>query len=112
MMMIGWHSDTEDSGNFSEFLLMCPDAESGYGQYNSGNYCNKFVDRLVLDSQSEVNIAKRAAQLQKIEEIAYRDAAFIPLHWQNLSWAAQENVNIEPIVNVMNFPYIGDLVVK
>ncbi|MGI9338708.1 MAG: ABC transporter substrate-binding protein [Gammaproteobacteria bacterium] len=112
MMMIGWHSDTEDSGNFSEFLLMCPDAESGYGQYNSGNYCNKFVDRLVLDSQSEVNAAKRAAQLQKIEEIAYRDAAFIPLHWQNLSWASQENVNIEPIVNVMNFPYIGDLVVK
>ena len=112
MMMIGWHSDTEDSGNFTEFLLMCPDAESGYGQYNSGNYCNKFVDRLVLDSQSEVNAAKRAAQLQKVEEIAHRDAAFIPLHWQNLSWAAKKNVDIAPIVNVMNFPYIGDLVVK
>lgn len=112
VMMIGWHSDTEDSGNFSEFLLMCPDAESGYGQYNSGNYCNKFVDRLVLDSQSEVNPAKRAAQLQKIEEIAHREAAFIPLHWQNLSWAAKENVDIAPIVNVMNFPYIGDLVIR
>ncbi len=24
MMMIGWHSDTDDSGNFSEFLIMCP----------------------------------------------------------------------------------------
>jgi peptide/nickel transport system substrate-binding protein len=39
IMMIGWHSDTEDSGNFSEFLMMCENKETGYGQYNSG-YCN------------------------------------------------------------------------
>lgn len=112
MMMIGWHSDTEDSGNFSEFLTMCPDSESGYGQYNSGNYCNPFLDRLVLDSQSEVNEAARAVQLKKVEEILYRDAAYVPLHWQNHAWAAQRNVDIEPIVNVMNFPYLGDLVIN
>ncbi len=112
MMMIGWHSDTEDSGNFSEFLLMCPDAESGYGQYNSGNYCNRFMDRLVLDSQSETNEGARAVQLRKVEELAHREAAFVPLHWQNLAWAAKKNVDIEPVVNVMNFPYIGDLVVR
>ncbi|HHO75631.1 MAG TPA: hypothetical protein ENN05_04275 [Deltaproteobacteria bacterium] len=39
------------------------------------------------------------------------DAAYVPLHWQNLSWAGKKNLNIEPIVNVMNFPYIGDLVI-
>lgn len=112
IMMIGWHSDTEDSGNFSEFLLMCPDAETGYGQYNSGNYCNTVFDRLVLDVQSETNDAVRAIRLQKIEEIAYREAAFVPLHWQNLAWAARKGVNIKPVVNVLNFPYLGDLVVK
>lgn len=112
IMMIGWHSDTEDSGNFSEFLLMCPDAETGYGQYNSGNYCNPALDALVRDAQSETNEAKRALLLKKVEEIAYRDAAFVPLHWQNLAWAARKGVDIAPVVNVFNFPYLGDLVVK
>ena len=112
MMMIGWHADTEDSGNFSEFLLMCPDAEGGYGQYNSGNYCNPVFDRLVLDVQSETNESVRAIRLQKIEEIAHREAAFVPLHWQNLAWAARKGVNIKDIVNVQNFPYLGDLVIE
>ena len=110
IMMIGWHADTEDSGNFSEFLLMCPDAETGFGQYNSGNYCNPVFDRLVLDVQSETNDKVRAIRLQKIEEIAHNEAAFVPLHWQNLAWASRKGVNIKPIVNVLNFPYLGDLV--
>ncbi len=32
IQMIGWHSDTEDSGNFFEFLDMCPNKKTGYGQ--------------------------------------------------------------------------------
>ena len=112
IMMIGWHSDTEDSGNFSEFLLMCPDKETGYGQYNSGNYCNPIFDRLVLDVQSETREKVRAIRLQKIEEIAYDEAAFVPLHWQNLSWGARKGVRIKPVVNALNFPYLGDLVMN
>ncbi len=110
IQLIGWHSDTEDSANFSEFLLMCPNKETGYGQYNSGNYCNPKLDELILASQTETDMAKRAKLLQDVERIAYDDAAFVPLHWQNLSWAAKNNVDLEPIVNVMNFPYFGDLV--
>jgi len=112
IQMIGWHSDTEDSANFSEFLLMCPNKETGYGQYNSGNYCNPELDKLVLASQSETDLAKRAKMLQDVERIAHDDAAFIPLHWQNLSWAGKANLDIEPIVNIMNFPYFGDLVAQ
>ena len=36
----------------------------------------------------------------------------MPLHWQDLAWAAEKNVKIEPILNVMNFPYLGDLVIE
>jgi len=111
MMMIGWHSDTEDSANFSEFLVMCPDKETGYGQYNSGNYCNKEVDKRVLASQGETDEAKRTDMLQQVEQILYDDAAFVPLHWQNLAWAARKGVHIDKVVNVMNFPYLGDLVI-
>jgi peptide/nickel transport system substrate-binding protein len=112
IQMIGWHSDTEDSANFSEFLTMCPNKETGYGQYNSGHYCNPKVDELVLASQTETDVEKRAQMLREVERILYEDAAFVPFHWQNHSYAGKKNVEIEPIVNVMNFPYFGDLVIK
>ncbi|MFC1680826.1 ABC transporter substrate-binding protein [Pseudomonadota bacterium] len=112
MMMIGWHSDTEDSSNFNEFLTMTPDTETGMGQYNSGNYSNARVDELTIANQSETDEVKRAEMLQEIEQILYDEAAFVPLHWQNLSWAARKGVDIAPIVNAMNFPYLGDLVIK
>jgi len=112
IQMIGWHSDTEDSGNFYEFLSMCRNSETGYGQYNSGNYCNAMVDELTLAAQVETDLAKRAAQCQEVEKIQYDEAGFLPLHWQNLSWASKDNMNTEAIVNVMNFPYFGDLIIK
>ncbi|MFW6054725.1 MAG: ABC transporter substrate-binding protein, partial [Thermodesulfobacteriota bacterium] len=112
IQMIGWHPDTEDSANYTEFLLMCPDPESGYGQYNSGNYCNPKVDELIIECQSETDREERTRMLQEVEKILYEDAAFVPLHWQHLSWAGKDNLEILPIVNVMNFPYFGDLVMN
>ncbi|BES73339.1 ABC transporter substrate-binding protein [Marinobacter nanhaiticus D15-8W] len=112
MMMIGWHADTEDSANFYEFLTMCPNAETGAGQYNSGNYCNPELDKLVEKANVETDVAKRTEMLQKVEKGLYEDAAFVPLHWQDLAWASKKNVQIEPILNVMNFPYLGDLVIE
>jgi peptide/nickel transport system substrate-binding protein len=112
IQLIGWHSDTEDSGNFSEFLVMCPNKETGYGQYNSGNYCNPKIDELTIAAQSETDLVKRKAILQEIENILYNDAAFVPFHWQNHSYAGKNNVGIKPIVNTMNFPYLGDIVIK
>lgn len=112
IQLIGWHPDTEDSGNFTEYLTMCIDTDTGYGQYNSGTYCNPRVDELTLAAQSETDTAKRTAMLQEIEQILYDDAAFVPLHWQNLAWASSTGLAIEPIVNVMNFPYLGDLVAQ
>lgn len=113
IQMLGWHSDTEDSANFFEFLNMCPNKETGYGQYNSANYCNPKVDELTLASQSETDLKKRAAILQEIEKLLYDDAAFIPLHWQMLSWAGNNKlINASDIVNIMDFPYFGDLKMK
>ncbi|MDC0612155.1 ABC transporter substrate-binding protein [Vibrio sp.] len=112
MLMIGWHADTEDSANFSEFLTMTRNEETGRGQYNCGHYSNPVVDKLVEDANVETDPAKRAKLLQKVEATLYDDAAFVPLHWQNLAWGAKSTLQIKPIVNVMNFPYLGDLHVK
>ncbi len=112
IQMIGWHPDTEDSANYSEYLTMCPNKETGKGQYNSGNYCNAKVDELVMAAGSEVDPAKRSAMLQEVEQILYDEAAFVPLHWQKLSWASKDSMNTPDIVNIQNFPYWGDLVVE
>ncbi len=111
MLMIGWHSDTEDSANFSEFLTMTRDEKTGRGQYNCGHYSNPEVDKLVEDANVETDPAKRSQMLQKVEATLYNDAAFVPLHWENLAWGAKSTLHIKPIVNAMNFPYFGDLVV-
>ena len=109
IQMIGWHSDTEDSGNFTEFLGMCPNKETGYGQYNSGNYCNPRIDELTMAAQTETDLKKRTAILQGIERILYDEAAFVPFHWQNHSYAGRNTMGIRHVVNTMNFPYFGDL---
>jgi peptide/nickel transport system substrate-binding protein len=112
MLMIGWQSDTQDSANFYEFLVMTPDAETGYGQYNAGDYSNPEVDRLTLQTQTMTDRAARAEVLKKIERILYDDAALLPLQWQHLAWAARKNVKIGPVVNVIDMPYLGDLVIE
>ncbi|AZZ93648.1 ABC transporter substrate-binding protein [Hahella sp. KA22] len=112
IMMIGWHSDTEDSNNFYEFLVMCPNTETGAGQYNSGNYCNPKVDEMVKEANKVTDAKKRAEIMQSIEKTLYDEGAFIPLHWQDLAWASKKNVGAEEVLNVMDFPYFGDLVIK
>jgi peptide/nickel transport system substrate-binding protein len=112
MMMIGWQSDTQDSANFYEFLVMTPDKETGYGQYNAGNYANPEVDRLTVETQTMTDPKARAEMLRKIERILYDDAAVLPLQWPHLSWAARNNVKIGPVVNVIDMPYLGDLVIE
>ncbi len=110
--MVGWHSDTEDSGNFFEFLAMCPDKKTGYGQYNSGNYCNPKVDELTRACLVETNIPNRKQMLKEIEQILFDDAAFVPFHWQNHSYGAAKGIDVAPVINTMNFPYLGDLVMN
>jgi peptide/nickel transport system substrate-binding protein len=112
LLMIGWQSDTQDSANFYEFLVMTPDAVTGYGQYNAGNYSNPEVDKLTLETQTMTDPEARAAVLKKIERLLYEDAALLPLQWQHLAWAAQKNVKIGPVVNVIDMPYLGDLVIE
>ncbi len=111
IMMIGWHSDTEDSANFYEYLSMCPNKETGVGAYNANAYCNPRVDALTLAANKETDVAKRSAMLQEVEAIMYNDAAFVPLHWQNLAYGHRTGVNAAPVVNALNFPYWGDIVI-
>ncbi len=111
LMLIGWRSQTEDSASLYEFLAMTPTPDTHFGQYNSGNYSSEVVDSMTLQASQETDPESRAKLLQEIEARIYQDAAFIPLYWQNLAWAARKGVDIRPVVNPLNLPYLGDLVV-
>ena len=37
---------------------MCPNKETGYGQYNSGNYCNPKIDELTMAAQTALGAAQ------------------------------------------------------
>ena len=111
ILMIGWQSDTQDSANFYEFLAMTPDSATGYGHYNAGHYSNPEVDRLTMQAQTMTDENARAEVLKKIERILSDEAALLPIQWQHLAWAARKNVNIEPVVNAIDMPYLADLVI-
>jgi len=91
---------------------MTPNKDTGKGQYNSGNYSNADVDAMTEKTLKMTDDDARSKVLQDIEKILHDEAAFVPLHWQDLAWAARKGTKIEPVVNVMNFPYLGDLVME
>ena len=91
---------------------MTPDKATYRGSYNSGNYSSEFVDSQTLKANQETDPARRAEMLQAIETRIFQDAAFVPLHWQSLVWAARKGIKLDPVVNALNLPYLGDLVIE
>ena len=112
MMMLGWHSDTEDSANLFEYLAMTPDAASGIGAYNSGNYSSEYVDSQTRQAGLETDLDERAKILQTVEARIFQDAGLVPLHWQSLAWAVRRGVELDAVVNPLSLPYLGDLVIR
>lgn len=112
IQLVGWSSDTGDSANYSEYLTMTQNKETGRGQYNSGFYSNPELDQLVDQANTEMDADKRSELLKKVSQIEYDDAAYVPLHWQNLSWGYHKKVtNLADYVNLKNFPLLGDIIV-
>lgn len=113
IQLVGWSSDTGDSANYSEYLTMTQNKETGRGQYNSGFYSNPELDALVEQANAEMDAEKRAVLLKKVSKIEYEDAAYVPLHWQNLAWGYNKKItNLKDNVNLKNFPLFGDVIVE
>ena len=112
-MMIGWHSDTEDSANFYEFLAMTPDKATGFGAYNSGNYSSDYVDSQTVKGQpgNRYRQACRNAAGDRNQDLPGRMVSFrcTGRTWPGLRARASM---LDPVVNALNFPYLGDLVIK
>lgn len=112
IMMLGWQSDTMDANNPFEFIIACSDVKTGLGVYNASGYCNPSIDQKIQQANREMAPEKRKQLLQEIEQTLYDDSPIVPLYWQPLTWAAKNKVKIQDIINDMNHPYLGDLVIE
>jgi len=93
MHLYGWGGAAMDPGFTLTPVLHGHDGK-GKGDFNSGRYADRELDRLIEASEVEMDAAKRSAlmlqALQRVRENAYT----IPLHRQMIPWAARANVTV------------------
>ncbi|MCP4747328.1 MAG: ABC transporter substrate-binding protein [Desulfobacteraceae bacterium] len=111
MQMIGWRAEIMDSNDLFLNLMACPDKNYNFGLYNSANYCNSQIDKLLLKAQKIPWPTERKKILNQIEKLFFKDSAFIPLHWQKNNYAARKGIDLEPALNVLNLPNLADIIV-
>lgn len=113
IQLIGWSSDTGDSANYSEYLTMTRNNETGVGQYNCNGNSNAQLDALVNQANATLDPEERSALLKQVAKIEYDEAIVVPLHWQNLDWGYKSKIsNFPENVNLKNFPLFGDVIVS
>ena len=68
-------------------LAATANPDKGYGAWNWGGYSNPRLDELVARSLGTVEPARREALARSASALAAREVAFIPLHYQVVTWA-------------------------
>jgi len=64
------------------------------GDFNSAGYSNPALDALIARIRVETDRARRGDLLRQALLLLKNDFAFIPLHQQNVIWAARSNVEL------------------
>lgn len=90
--LLGWTPATSDAHNALFNLLGTRDGTRGV--FNNGGYSNPQLDRLTDQIAVETDAAKRQQMISETARIIRDDVAYIPLHQQQVVWAARSNVEI------------------
>lgn len=88
--LLGWGSRAADHALRS--LAATADPDKGYGAWNWGGYSNPRLDELIAQSLGTVDPARREALARNASALAARDVAFIPLHYQVVTWAMKADL--------------------
>jgi peptide/nickel transport system substrate-binding protein len=92
--LLGWGSLGADLALRS--LAATPNAEKGWGAWNWAGYSNPALDKLIEQSLGTVDPAKRETAARATSAFAAREVAFIPLHYQVVSWAMKRSLDYTP----------------
>jgi peptide/nickel transport system substrate-binding protein len=89
--LLGWGSLAADTALRS--LALTPNPDKGYGTWNWAHYSNPALDKLVEQSLSTLDPAKREAAARAASAFAAREVAFIPIHYQIVTWAMKKSLD-------------------
>ncbi len=90
--MLGWTPATSDAHNALFNLAGTRDGTRGV--FNNGGYSNPNLDRLTDRIAVETDAAARQRMISEAAAILREDAAYVPLHQQQIVWAARQGVEM------------------
>ena len=100
LFFFGWKSDLGSSGDFFLSAVHSREAQSGYGQFNAGNYHNKALDSLIEKGESEFDEAPRLGIYQDaMRQIVEKDPYGVPLFESQVLYASRPNVSFQPRID-------------
>jgi peptide/nickel transport system substrate-binding protein len=91
----GWGSVTGETSYTLRLLLCTPDAASGFGGANRGQYSNPHVDNLVTKAIGTLDDEKRQALLMEASLTAMGETAIAPICSRTTTWAAKRGILYE-----------------
>ena len=103
LALLGWGSLAADLALRS--LAATPNEERGFGAWNWSGYANPMLDELVTQSLGTIDPAKREALARNAGALAARELAFIPLHYQIVTWAMKKNMAYTPRTDEFTFAH-------
>lgn len=89
--LLGWGSLGADLALRSLAATVNPD--KGFGAWNWARYSNPALDKLIEQSLATVDPAKRETAARAASAFAAREMAFIPLHYQVVTWAMKPSLD-------------------
>lgn len=90
--LLGWTPATGDAHNSLNSLAYT--RSGGRGMFNNGGYSNPRFDALVDQIGVELNQSRRQELITQASRMLHEDAAMIPLHQQQVVWAARANAQV------------------
>lgn len=99
LLMTGWSDSSGDGLSLLHDMLATFDREKAIGTVNRGHYSNAKVDELIAQAYAEIDETKRAELVKEAEKIARDDFAYIPLHFEQDTYAIKDTINYTPRMN-------------
>lgn len=109
-ILVGWGSGTGEASSALKSLIHTKDSAAGFGASNRGRYSNPEVDKLIEQALATVDDPKREALLAQATEIAMKDLAIIPLHYQVNTWATRKAAGLKYLPRTDERTQFGSLV--
>ncbi len=104
-LMTGWADSSGEGLSLLHDMLYTFDREAGVGTVNRGHYSNAEVDALIDQAFNELDETKRGELVAEADKIAREDYAYIPLHFEQDTYAIKDTLNYTPRMNKYVFAW-------